>query len=105
MCVLIKIDKMMKIISIYKSSKKDEMYLYVEKAHKLTKIPDSLMSVFGEPIHVMDMPLKADRKLARVDKGKLLEQLEHKGFYLQMPPPKEDYMLDLFKDKPTTGVR
>jgi uncharacterized protein YcgL (UPF0745 family) len=95
----------MKIISIFKSSKKDEMYLYVEKADKLKKVPDSLLGVFGTPIHVMDMPLKADRELARVDTAKLLEQLSEKGFYLQMPPPKDDYMLDLLKDKPTTGVR
>jgi len=95
----------MKIISIYKSSKKDEMYLYVEKADKLEKVPDALMGIFGTAIHVMDMPLKADRQLARVDTQLLLESLEKQGFYLQMPPPKEDYMLDLYNDRPTTGVR
>lgn len=95
----------MKILSIYKSSRKDEMYLYVEKAHKLTKVPAPLMEVFGNAVHVMDMPLKADRELARVDTAKLLAELAANGFYLQMPPPKEDYMLDLHQDRPTTGVR
>ncbi|NQZ33746.1 MAG: YcgL domain-containing protein [Oceanospirillaceae bacterium] len=95
----------MKILSIYKSSRKDEMYLYVEKAYKLTKVPAPLMEVFGTAVHVMDMPLKADRELARVDTAKLLKELALNGFYLQMPPPKEDYMLDLHQDRPTTGVR
>ncbi|MFT5706297.1 MAG: hypothetical protein ACI9ES_000569 [Oceanospirillaceae bacterium] len=95
----------MKIISIYKSSKKDEMYLYVEKSQKLTKVPDALMQMFGTAVHVMDMPFKADRALARVDAKKLVSALDEQGFYLQMPPPKDDYMLDLFKDRPTTGVR
>ena len=95
----------MKIISIYKSSRKDEMYLYVEKAHKLAKVPDNLLQVFGKAIHIMDMPLTAKRELARVDTKKLLAELLAQGFYLQMPPPKEDYMLDLYHDRPTTGVR
>lgn len=95
----------MKLLSIYKSSKKDEMYLYVEKADKLKKVPEALLSVFGTAIHVMDMPLKADRELARVDTKKLLEDIQEKGFYLQMPPPKDDYMLDLYKERPTTGVK
>ena len=81
------------------------MYLYVEKANKLAKVPESLMKVFGAAIHVMDMPLMAGRQLARVDTKLLLAELAAKGFYLQMPPPKEDYMLDLHHDRPTTGVR
>ena len=64
-----------------------------------------MISVFGNAIHVMDMPLKADRELARVDTAKLLADIAEKGFYLQMPPPKDDYMLDLYKDRPTTGVK
>ena len=95
----------MKIISIYKSSRKDEMYLYVEKALKLTKVPEALMEVFGTALHVMDMPMTVKRELARVDVGNMLEEVASKGFYLQMPPPKEDYMLDLHHDRPTTGVR
>lgn len=95
----------MKLLSVYKSSKKDEMYLYVEKVDQLKKVPEALMGMFGKAVHVMDMPLKDDRELARVDTAKLLAEVKEKGFYLQMPPPKDDYMLDLFKDRPTTGVK
>ena len=95
----------MKICSIYKSARKDEMYLYVDKRDGLSKVPDALSEMFGRAIHVMDMPLTAQRKLARVDIDKVLEGLTDKGYYLQMPPPKDDYMLDLFQDRPQTGVR
>lgn len=95
----------MKIISIFKSSKKDEMYLYVEKAQQLTQVPEALMAIFGSAIHVMDMPLKEGRELARVDTVKVLADIAEKGYFLQMPPPKDDYMLDLYKDRPETGVR
>ncbi len=96
----------MKIISVFKSSRKDEMYLYVDKREQLERVPEQLMELFGQAIHVMDMPLKVDRKLARVeDTQKLISDVESKGYYLQLPPPKEEYMLDLFKDRPETGVR
>ncbi|MCV6590914.1 MAG: YcgL domain-containing protein [Marinobacterium sp.] len=95
----------MKIVSIYKSPRKDEMYIYTDKREGLEKVPEALLQMFGSPKHVMDMPLKADRKLARVETEKVLEGLDEKGYYLQMPPPKDDYLLDLYRDRPETGVR
>nr|WP_067288495.1 YcgL domain-containing protein [Marinobacterium profundum] len=95
----------MKICSIYKSSRKDEMYLYVEKRELLTRVPEALLTMFGTPVHLMDMPVKPGRKLARIDVEKMLAGIVEKGYYLQMPPPKEDYMLDLYPDRPETGVR
>jgi len=94
------------ICSIYKSARKDEMYLYLDKRDQLTRVPEPLLEMFGKPHHVMDMPLTKDRKLARIDDTeKLISDLKEKGYYLQMPPPKEDYMLDLYQERPETGVR
>lgn len=84
------------LISVYKSRKRDEMYLYVPKADGLGKVPAPLLELFGMPSHVMDVPLKPGRDLARVSGEKLREEIAAKGFYLQMPPPKEDYLLDLY---------
>lgn len=96
----------MKIVSVFRSPRKDEMYLYVDKREQLERVPEPLLEMFGAPEHVMDMPLKAERKLARVESTtRLLDDLDSKGYYLQMPPLKDDYMLDLFKDRPETGVR
>ena len=95
----------MLICSIYRSSRKDEMYLYVDKRDALKKVPDTLMDMFGKAQHIMDMPLTAERQLARVEIDKVLEGIRDKGYYLQMPPPREDYMLDLYRDRPETGVR
>lgn len=84
------------LLAVYKSSKRDEMYLYVPKADGLGKLPPALLQLFGTPSHVMDMPLRPGRDLARVSGEKLREEITQKGFYLQMPPPKEDYLLDLY---------
>ncbi|WP_293267984.1 YcgL domain-containing protein [Neptunomonas sp.] len=93
------------ICTIYKSPLKDEMYLYVDKKDELKKVPEALIQMFGTPSHLMDMPMLPGRKLARVDVEKMLEGIKAQGFYLQMPPPKEDYMLDLYPNRPETGVR
>lgn len=84
------------LLAVYKSSKRAEMYLYVPKADGLAKVPPALLQIFGTPQHVMDMPLKPGRNLALVTGDKLREEIAEKGFYLQMPPPKEDYLLDLY---------
>lgn len=84
------------LVSVYKSPKRDEMFLYVPKTDGLGKLPAALLEMFGTPRHVMDIPLKPGRDLARVSEARLREELAGKGFYLQMPPPKEDYLLDLY---------
>jgi len=85
------------ICSVYRSPKRDEMYLYVAKKDQLSRVPAELLNLFGTPQHVMDIPLTEKRELARVDKTKLLASIEEKGYFLQMPPPQEEYLI---KPKP-----
>ena len=72
--------------SVFKSSKKKEMYIYVDRNYKLENMPEALKGVFGEPIHVLDMVLTPEKKLARVAAEKVLKSIEEQDFYLQMPP-------------------
>ena len=77
----------MKIIcSVYKSPKKDEMFLYVIKRDKLKLVPVSLINVFGRPVHVFDLVLTPQKKLAREDVNLVIKSITDKGFFLQMPP-------------------
>lgn len=88
---------MKRICAIFKSSKKDEMYLYVDKKEGLERVPEVLLEHFGKPVDVMTMLVRSDKKLARADSAKVLSEIEEKGFYLQMPPSKESYLLDLYR--------
>jgi len=88
------------LCSIYKTTKKDEMYLYVDKKDKFQKVPEALLKHFGSPVHFGDLLLRKEKKLARVDVEEVMAQIQEKGFFLQMPPAKEDYLLDLFKPEP-----
>ncbi len=77
---------MKRLIEIFRSSRREEMYLYVDRAKGLVDVPEVLMEQFGEPVSVLSMLLDAERKLARADAAEVLAQIESRGFYLQMPP-------------------
>ncbi|MGS2720356.1 YcgL domain-containing protein [Paraglaciecola aestuariivivens] len=80
------------LCAVYKSSKKQQTYLYVPARDDFSKVPDGLLKTFGKPIFLMVMPLKKDRKLGSVDIDKLRSELTLKGFYLQLPPPPENML-------------
>jgi uncharacterized protein YcgL (UPF0745 family) len=74
------------LCQIFRSSRKEEMYLYVEKSAGMERVPASLLHKFGEPEPVMMLMLDAKRKLARADTETVLKALCEEGYYLQMPP-------------------
>lgn len=75
---------------IYKSRKKDELYLYLAKKDDFSDVPQSLYDSMGqEPLFVMELELSSDRKLAREDVAVVMKNLEKQGFHIQLPPPME----------------
>lgn len=86
------------LCNIYKSRRKEETYLYVSLADDLTRVPEALLETFGRPELVTKLLLTPERKLARTEAAKVLASIKEKGFYLQLPPPKEEMGsgLDLF---------
>lgn len=74
------------LCNIYRSSKKEGMYLYVDKQGDLEVIPETLMATFGKPIFAMALLITTEKKLARANAEKVLQEIVEKGFYLQMPP-------------------
>lgn len=86
------------LCGIYKSAKKDEMYLYVDKKDELKRVPQALLDIFGTAIPVTTMLITADKKLARADAKQVLADIASRGFYLQMPLPRDPYMLTLYDE-------
>ncbi len=80
------------LLAIYKSSKKDETYLYLPKRDDFSAVPAPLMAQFGKPQFVMLFPVKPGRTLAQADIDSVLRDINDKGFYLQLPPPKENLL-------------
>ena len=77
----------MKIIcQIYRSPRKQEMYLYVEKSRGLVDVPEALLRQFGETEERMVLLLTPQKKLARANTAEVMRQISDTGYYLQMPP-------------------
>lgn len=71
---------------IYKSLKKEEMYLYVREETYEELVPAALLSALGGLEKVMDLDLHPDRPLAREDVNQVIDHLLDQGYFLQMPP-------------------
>ncbi|MCW3150124.1 YcgL domain-containing protein [Stutzerimonas stutzeri] len=80
------------ICSIYKSPRKNEMYLYVDKRDALKRVPEGLLAAFGPPQLAFELVLTPERQLAREDIGKVLANIEKQGYHLQMPPAEDEYI-------------
>lgn len=71
---------------IYKSLKKDQLYLYVKQKDDFSEVPEALFNSFGRLEFVMELELTPARKLAKENAEKVLNALNTKGFFVQMPP-------------------
>ncbi|MBE2894188.1 YcgL domain-containing protein [Spirabiliibacterium falconis] len=72
--------------AIYKSTKKEGMYLYLCQKDDFSAVPELLLAQFGRAQFVMMLDLSQRNKLARADIEQVKQQLQTEGFYLQMPP-------------------
>ncbi|STV34227.1 protein YcgL [Klebsiella pneumoniae] len=52
---------------IYRSTKREQTYLYVEKKDDFSRVPDELMRSFGTPQMAMLLPLDGRKKLVNAD--------------------------------------
>ncbi|ORU92715.1 MAG: hypothetical protein A6F70_03695 [Cycloclasticus sp. symbiont of Bathymodiolus heckerae] len=75
--------------AIYKTKKRDGLYLYVKEQDEFEDVPPEVMRQFPVPEHVFDLTLSAKRPLARADVFIVMENLRTQGFHLQMPPKVE----------------
>ncbi|WP_311946058.1 YcgL domain-containing protein [Halomonas piscis] len=91
------------ICEVFKSSRKEEMYLYVDKRQGLEAVPEALLEQFGRPVPALTLLLTADKPLARASAADVLAAIAEQGYYFQMPPAKDEYMLDLYR-APTQAV-
>ena len=80
------------LCAVYKSPKKELTYLFLKKRDDFCDVPDALMSSFGKPELVTLVNLNGRERLAFADINKVRENLQNQGFYLQLPPPKEDLL-------------
>ncbi len=86
------------LCAIYKSAKKEGMFLYVPKREVFEQVPESLLQIFGKPQFVMLFNLAGEKQLKRAKNEEVLQAIQTQGFYLQMPPPPEN-LLEAFLEQ------
>ncbi|MDT0502386.1 MULTISPECIES: YcgL domain-containing protein [unclassified Halomonas] len=85
------------LCQVFKSSRKEEMYLYVDKREGTERVPGPLLERFGKPVPAMTLILSPEKRLGRASAVEVMQAIRDNGFYLQMPPAKEEYLLDLYR--------
>lgn len=91
------------LCAIYKSAKKEGMFLYVAKREQFDAVPEALRQMFGKPQFVMLFNLSGEKPLKRVKNEEVLQAIQTQGFFLQMPPPPENLLKTFLAQKNTQG--
>jgi uncharacterized protein len=74
---------------VYKSLKKDLLFLYTATQDDFSCVPEELLKNFGAMEFVLEMELTPERKLAKEDSKQVLASLQEKGFFVQLPPSED----------------
>ncbi|MCX8650695.1 YcgL domain-containing protein [Gilliamella sp. B2776] len=69
---------------IYRSTKKENCYLYMENEKDFSAIPEKIMSIFGSPVFVMKVLLDGKRQFVVGTAQEIEERIKTEGFFLQM---------------------
>lgn len=70
---------------IYRCSAKIDMYLYLAEENNFNSLPDALKKNIGTTQLAMTLELNKDKKLAKENSAQVMDNLQQKGFHLQMP--------------------
>ncbi len=70
---------------IYRCSRKPDMYIYLAERDDFSQVPAVVMNGLGITEFAMELEITEDRKLARVDASKVLQNMKTHGFHLQLP--------------------
>ena len=71
---------------IYRCSAKADMYIYLSKKDDFEVLPEDLRKNLGILDFSMELELDSEKKLAKEDPVKVMDNLKNQGFHLQMPP-------------------
>lgn len=81
-------------ISVFRSTRKAGTYVFVRRGQTWDELPEEFRHLFGKPVHSMDLLLKPEKQLARVTGQVVLDAIEDKDFYLQLPEEHENFVPD-----------
>jgi uncharacterized protein len=85
------------LCEVFKSPRREEMYLWVDRRFVWESAPESLLDRFARPVSLMTLVLTPEKTLGRARATDVMTAIRENGYYLQMPPAREDYLLDVYR--------
>ena len=73
-------------VAVYKTHKYKNLFLYVNEAEGLTRVPQSLLSKFADRCLVLNFDLTTEVSLAKENPEVVLNNIDRMGYHLQLPP-------------------
>lgn len=78
---------------VYRSSRRENTYLFMAKKDDFENIPETLLRVFGDPKFSFEFELNNNKKLVREDSTDVIKNIQERGFHLQMPTENKERSL------------
>lgn len=80
-------------VYIYRSEKREGLYVYVADKDILSRLPEAVQQQLGNAEFSLQMDLTAERKLSQEDAATVLDNISKNGFHLQMPRDIESQLM------------
>lgn len=77
------------LCTAWKSDAVPDTYLMVDKEKRLDDLPEDLLARFKNPQLVTTFQLTPTRSMANADPKEVLRSIAERGYYLQLPPPRD----------------
>ena len=77
---------------VYRSEKKQGMFLYLREKDDFSCVPESLIKLLGETTYSFEFDLNQDKKMVKVEAKEVMKTMDENGYFLQMPPPKSELL-------------
>ncbi len=88
---------------VYRSTRKNDTYLYMPKKDEFDDLPEPVQKIFGTPEFSMSFVITPDKKLAQVDAKDVIEKMESDGYFLQLP--RQDFYLEAIEQKILESIK
>jgi len=85
---------------VYKGTRKEGAYLYINKENDFSDVPEPLLESMGKLSLALSFDLHPERKLAQADPAIVRADLEKQGYHLQVPPPQHSLLKQLPNSQP-----
>jgi len=79
---------------VYRSSKRDQTYVYMAKKEDFEILPADLVARLGQLELALELDLFPERKLALEDPKAVLRNLREQGWHLQLPRDEQSMLVD-----------